>query len=81
MRHRVIKKGSDDDEEAVGDCADVTADADRDARVFCTRTLWSQERERGAESVAGSLKRVPGHGAASGLLVGVPWRLVKSWNA
>ena len=39
----------DDDEEAVGDCADVTADADRDARVFCTRTLWSQEQERGAE--------------------------------
>ena len=28
----------DEDEEAVGDCADVTADADRDTRAFCTRT-------------------------------------------
>lgn len=43
-----------DDDEAVGDCADVTADADRDARVFCTRTLWSQEREWGAKGGAES---------------------------
>jgi hypothetical protein len=52
----------DDDEEAVGDCAD----ADRDARVFCTRTLWSQEREWG---VGGGAESGWGSGGAERALI------------